>query len=262
MTVLVNVVVAFGVIAVLPLGLGLIEAPGLAVVRRFWLVGATPGAVAVWLPRGGMAVGLAVAYLAVTGLLAVTAVRRFARDRRLAPVDVAALTALVTPLAGAIALVAERGGVKLLGFGLAILALTVPHLHFAGFAAALVAGLTSRAAGTALLSTGAASAVPVGTLLVLAGYFLSDGAELAGAIVLTGGLWATGWLAWRSGVARIAAVTLAVTMVLALNWAAGEAFGLPHLSIQWMAATHGLANGVGFALCAVLAYRMRKVRPL
>ncbi|MCP2329265.1 hypothetical protein HDA40_007772 [Hamadaea flava] len=262
MTVLVNVVVALGVLAVLPLGFGLIEAPGLAVVRRFWAVGAVPGVVAVWLPRGGIAVCLAVAYLAMTSVLALTAGRRLARDRRLAPLDVAALTALVTPFAGAVALVAERGGVELFGFSLAILALTVPHLHFAGFAAALVAGLTSRAAGVTWLSTTAALAVPVGTLLVLAGYFVGDAAELVGALVLTVGLWATGWLLWRTGVARIAAVTLAATMLLALDWAAGEAADLPHLPIQWMAATHGLANSIGFALCAVLAYRLRKVRPL
>jgi heme A synthase len=44
-------------------------------------------------------------------------------------------------------------------------------------------------------------------------------------------------------------------MVLALSWALGEATGLPHLPIGWMAATHGVANALGFALCAVLAWR-------
>ncbi|NUR72308.1 MAG: YndJ family transporter [Hamadaea sp.] len=262
MTVLVNIVSAFGVLVVLPLGLALIEAPGLMPLRRWWLVGAIPGAASVWLPRGGVAVLLAAAYLVPAAWLAVCAGRRFARDRRVTVLDVAALTALVTPLAGAIALVAERGGVRLFGFSLGILALTLPHLHFAGFAAALIAGLTSRAAGDGRMPTLSALAVPVGTLLVLAGYFVNDAAELAGAIVLTAGLWTTAWLLWRSGVARIAAVTVAVTMALALSWAMGEATGLPHPSIQWMAATHGLANAVGFALCALLAYRSRQVGPL
>ncbi|MFF2327384.1 MULTISPECIES: YndJ family transporter [unclassified Streptomyces] len=48
---------------------------------------------------------------------------------------------------------------------------------------------------------------------------------------------------------------LVVTMVLALSWALGEATGLPHPTLAWMAATHGLGNALGFALCSVLAWR-------
>jgi hypothetical protein len=43
-------------------------------------------------------------------------------------------------------------------------------------------------------------------------------------------------------------------MLLALDWAAGEALGVPHLSLSWMAATHGAANALGFGLCSVLAW--------
>jgi hypothetical protein len=41
-------------------------------------------------------------------------------------------------------------------------------------------------------------------------------------------------------------------MVLALSWALGEATGLPHPSLGWMAATHGVANALGFAVCAMV----------
>ncbi|GAA2792813.1 hypothetical protein GCM10020219_074940 [Nonomuraea dietziae] len=51
-----------------------------------------------------------------------------------------------------------------------MLALTVAHFHFAGFAAALVAGLVGRQAR----SGAAALTVPAGTLLVLGGYFVGD----------------------------------------------------------------------------------------
>jgi hypothetical protein len=44
-------------------------------------------------------------------------------------------------------------------------------------------------------------------------------------------------------------------MVLALSWAFGEATGLPHPSLAWMAATHGVANALGFALCAMVGWR-------
>jgi hypothetical protein len=44
-------------------------------------------------------------------------------------------------------------------------------------------------------------------------------------------------------------------MALALDRALGQVFGLPHLSVSWMVATHGVANALGFALCSLLAWR-------
>lgn len=183
----------------------------------------------------------------------------------MAPAEIALVTALVTPSIAALALVAERSGHTLFGFGLGILALTVPHFHFAGFAAALVAGLVCRIADSAA-GRFAALSVPLGTLLVMIGYFIGDWAELAGAVVLTAGMWTVALLTWQSvRVARrdritrlllaTSSVVLVVTMVLALSWALGEATGLPHPTLTWMAATHGLGNALGFALCSVLAWR-------
>lgn len=141
----------------------------------------------------------------------------------------------------------------------------MPHFHFAGFAAALVSGLVCRIADSAA-GRFAALSVPLGTLLVLIGYFIGDWAELAGAAVLTAGMWTVALLTWRSirgrqrdRITRLLLATssavLVVTMVLALSWALGEATGLPHPTLTWMAATHGLGNALGFALCSVLAWR-------
>ncbi|MEV7967726.1 YndJ family transporter [Sphaerisporangium sp. NPDC088356] len=115
--------------------------------------------------------------------------------------------------------------------------------------------------------------MPCGTALVFLGYFVGDWAELAGAVVLTAGMWLVGWLTWtqvRRGVTDrptrallgVSAVTLAATMVLALSWALGEATGLPHPSVEWMAATHGVCNAAGFALCGVAAWHRLRIRPL
>ena len=38
-------------------------------------------------------------------------------------------------------------------------------------------------------------------------------------------------------------------MLLALSWALGHVVNTPYLPLEWMVATHGLANAVGFALC-------------
>jgi hypothetical protein len=269
---IVSVAVALALLLVMPLALRLIEAPGVAVLARWWLPLSIPALVAMALPRGAVAAVLASLYLLATLALAATAVGRFVHKRQIDVLEIAAYTALITPSIAASALVAERAGVELFGFSLGILRLTVPHLHFAGCAAALIAGLTARhhdPAGRARTASAAAVCVPVGTLMVLGGYFVGDDAELAGALVLTTGMWLTAWLSWHLAATgrtrlllRTSAATLSLTMALALTWAVGEATGLPHPSLTWMAATHGLANAIGFAVCGVLAWRRLGVSPL
>ncbi|MFF2009364.1 YndJ family protein [Streptomyces sp. NPDC058195] len=264
---LVNAIVMLGMLVVVPAGLRLAGAPELDRIRRVWPLFAVPGALALWLPRGTAAASLAAVYALGALLLALHAPLRLLREPRAcrAPAEIALLTALVMPSVAATALLAERAGHPLLGFGLGILALTVPHFHFAGFAAALVAGLVCRITGTRA-GRFAALSVPLGTLLVLGGYFVGDWAELAGAVVLTAGMWTVALLTWRSVRGRgrerstrsllaVSSGVLAVTMVLALSWALGEATGLPHPPLGWMAATHGLGNALGFALCSLLAWR-------
>ncbi|MGW1705079.1 YndJ family protein [Streptomyces sp. NPDC002206] len=275
MSVLVDLIVMLGMLVVVPAGLRLTGAPELDRIRRLWPLFAVPGAVALWLPRGGPATVLAGCYALGAVLLALHAPPRLLRPVRASAAhrtaELAVFTALVTPSVAATALVAERSGHALFGFGPGILALTVPHFHFAGFAAALIAGLVCRVAdGPA--GRFAASSVPLGTLLVLIGYFIGDWAELAGAVVLTAGMWTVALLTWRtirgSGRDRttralfgVSSAVLVATMVLALSWALGEATGLPHPTLTWMAATHGLGNALGFALCSVLAWGRLQDRP-
>ena len=169
-----------------------------------------------------------------------------------------------------VALVGERLGYPLFGFAPRILSLTVAHFQFAGFTAALIAALTCASTHDSPLGTAAALSVPAGILVVLVGFFAGTGVQLAGAVILTAGMWLVAWLTWReirpSTTDRIArallataAAVLLVTMVLALSWALGRAVGLPHPSLDWMLATHGVANAFGFGLCSVLAWhRLRR----
>ncbi|WP_327676015.1 YndJ family protein [Kitasatospora sp. NBC_00458] len=305
---LVDLLVLLGMGAVIPLGLTLIDEPGLIRLRRYWPLAAVPGALSLWLPRGGLATGSAALYALGTLALAAHAPVRLARTRSLAPHEIAVLTALATPSVAGLALVAERSGHELFGFDLDILALTVPHFHYAGFTAALVAGLVCRAVPDSRTARWGALSVPLGTLLVLAGYFVGDWAELVGAVVLTTGMWLVGLLTWRdlrprartgegtgtgvgidggtgggtggdgragtgstaqdaagradgdrhrttSALLAVSGTVLAATMLLALWWALGEASGIPHPTLGWMAATHGVGNALGFALCSLLAWR-------
>lgn len=277
MTWLVGVLCAVGMVVVVPLGLRLLgerDDPVVAAWARVWPVVGAVGALSMLLPQGGLAAGPAVLYLGATLALALTAPVRLWRTRSLAPAEVAVLTALVAPAVAGVALVAERAGVALLGFEPIELALTVAHFHVAGFAAALVAGLVAHVAGSRLASA-AALTVPAGTLLVLVGYLLGDRVraglgdvvELAGAAVLTAGMWAVAWLTWTRvrtrtrdrltrGLLGTSAVVLGATMVLALSWAAGHVVdAVPYLPLGWMVATHGVANLLGFAVCGLLAWR-------
>nr|BFE60747.1 hypothetical protein GCM10020063_052730 [Dactylosporangium thailandense] len=255
--VLVAALVGLGMLVVVPLGLRLIPGAWPADRLRWWFAGAVPGAVSLWLPRGPVAAGLAALYL----LVALALLAR-ARPR----LGVAACTALAAPAVAASALVAERAGFRLMGFRLDVLALTEAHFHYAGFAAALVAGLVSAYDGGNRAGRTAALAVPAGTGLVLAGFFVGEWVELAGAAVLTAGMWLAAWTTLRAvrpatadPVARallaVSAAVLAVTMVLALDWALGHVTAVPRLPLSWMVATHGVANALGFALCSVLAWR-------
>ncbi|MET7398809.1 YndJ family protein [Dactylosporangium sp. NPDC005572] len=285
---LLNALLSLGMLVVVPLGLDLVDQPWPWRRRALWLLGAAPGALSVWLPRGWPAVALAAVYLLATLWLAaaipgrLTALwmpwvvgRRSGRLRVPAPREIAVLTALASPAVAASSLVAERGGYRLFGFRVEILSLTVAHFHYAGFAAALVAGLVCRLSGDSLAGRAAALSVPGGIGLVFVGYFTTRWVELAGAVVLTAGMWLTGWLTVRQrgdadGLAddrttRVLLVTsalvLGVTMLLAVDWALGRATGLPHLSLSWMIATHGVGNALGFALCGILAWRRTVLGP-
>jgi len=232
---------------------------------RWWFGFAVPGVIGLWLPRGPVSIVLASVYLAGTLVLIALAVRDFLQHKRLRPREIALYTALATPSIAALALVAERSSYELFGFKLTVLSLTVAHFHFAGFAAALIAFLVAGTRTTA--GDAAAISVPLGTGIVLLGFFLGDPVELAGAAVLTAGMWLVGWSLWRRAsrvrqadrttavLLTISAAVLVVTMVLALSWALGHVVATPYLPLEWMVATHGLANAVGFALCGLLAWR-------
>ncbi|MET9883228.1 YndJ family protein [Streptomyces sp. NPDC006430] len=294
MTVLVHLIVTLGMLYVVPTGLRLIDPVGLRGTARIWPLLAAPGALCLWLPRGTTATVLAALYATATVALAARAPARLLRilrrtssgrmpgrdrdcdrdpershDRSHAPAEIAVLTALASPSIAGAALVAERAGYPLFGFDLDVLTLTVPHFHFAGFTAALVAGLVCRTARTgpgATPARWAAYSVPAGTLLVLLGYFVDDWAELVGAVVLAAGMWAVALLTWREirpgsrdrttgALFATSAAVLVATMLLALWWALGEATGIVHPTVTWMAATHGLGNALGFALCSLLAWQ-------
>lgn len=269
---LVGVLVTVGMVLVAPLGLGLLRTPGLDRLRRVWpALGAVAGG-ALLLPRGPLAVALVAPYAAACAGVTACGLRRAAgltqrSGERGRLRELTALTAAGSLSVAALSLVAERAGRELLGFSLAVHGLTVAHFHFAGFAAALLAGLTAAAAPGRTSALGAL-AVPAGTALVAVGHFTGRWTELAGALVLTVGLLCTSWVAARQvalpdrRLLLVACWATPVTMLLALHFALGRATGLPHLSIPETAATHGVLNALGVGLCGLLAWQRAGVARL
>ncbi len=277
MTALLTALTALAMCVLAPIGLRLLSTR--LPPARVWAAAGAAATIGLLLPRGAGAVLLCLPYAGVCATAAGAGVLRllaFAQTRGSGPgLDVmireaAAVTAAVSLAVAGGSLLAERGGLALLGFDLVTLRLTVLHFHYAGFAAALVAGHAAATWPSALSRAGAV-AVPAGLLVVLCGFFIGDWAELLGAVLLTAGLLATSTALLRNQLrlplrARrlllITAAALPVTMLLAVSWALGEAADLPHLSLGQTAATHGLTNALCAGMCGVLGWRAADVPPL
>ncbi len=278
MRILLVVLEAIATLLVVPAGLAALPGiPRPAVLGWRWL--APPAVLALLLPRGLPAAAVAVPWALLTVHLALLGARRGlatlrgAEDRWAAWPAALGWFALAGPVVAGTAHLAERAGIRLFGFGLRTLALTVAHLQVAGFAAVLLAAWAASAAAghrepaVRRAGTVAGLLLPAGVLLVLVGFFLSDQVELAGTVAVAAGLWAAAAVLWRvlrpstadpraRALLTVAALVPVPTMLLALAWALGEAAGTPRPSLTWMLATHGVGNALGVALCGLLAHRL------
>jgi hypothetical protein len=282
MNVLLRLLECVAILLVVPMGLAALPGPPRWATTG-WRWSAPPAALALVLRPGPVVAAVVAPWVLLTVALAVLGAARGTVALRAAGRQAwpTALTwfALAGPAVAGTAHLAERAGIRLFGFGPRTLALTVAHLQVAGFAAVLLCAWAATAAAghpvAGLRRAGAAAAVllPLGVLVVLVGYFVADLVELAGAVLVTAGLWAACavlWFAvrpsasdrWTRTLLAVTALVPLPTMLLALAWAGGEATGTPHPSLTWMLATHGLGNAFGVALCGLLGHRLLGRRPL
>ncbi len=174
---------------------------------------------------------------------------------------------------GGLWVLADRFGVRPLGFDGEIVALTAVHFHYAGLLLPMAAGLVWRHVGQTRLASRAVVGVVLGVPAVAIGITATQlgwgqGVECAAGwfLALSGMIVAILHVrlateAGAPGAVRalwgIAGVSLFFGMVLAACYAM-RSFGapLPWLGLAWMRALHGTLNAVGFGLCAVLAWSM------
>ncbi len=177
--------------------------------------------------------------------------------------------ALVFFPVGAAWLVVSRAGLAPFGLPATIVELTIVHFHYAALAGLVLSARAIAATrdrprvhrAASLAGLGVAVAIPI----VAAGITASPAVGLAGAVLLAGSLllYAVVSLAFvvrnlASSLARVLAVTsalsLLLSMPLAILYSWGEATGDRIVLLDTMVHVHGFANAHGFVVCGLLAW--------
>lgn len=267
-------VLMLAALVVVPLGLDLIAADGgsalprrgLMFLRRTCLPAALLLAASFFVPQSRLAAALAGPWMLVTwGLAAVgllhAARRRFAVD--------AALGADIAPVLlsiGGMWAVMYRLGRWPGGFEPIIAELTAVHFHYAGFVFPLVASLIATKLDNRL-TRALAPLIATAVLLLALGITYSPILELlaAGLVVAVALLIAT--LLWRIAarthqaaarwLLRLAGASLATGAALAMLYATGEYTDDRWIDISRMIPLHGLTMALGFALPALLGFKLQ-----
>lgn len=270
---------AFAALVLVPLLIELVREPGesclavklLRLARAAQLPAAILLVTACTQPAGWLAGGLAVAWVALTGIFALAGVMRIGR-RGFSPVSLLCRDAgLVFIAVGGAWTFADRLGLHPVGFGSDIVQLTAVHFHFAGLVLPVVTGLVLREFTGSRIAATAGLGVLAGVPLVAIGITstqLGGGhvMEFFAALVLATSAIVVAWYQlrlaaqnrWRANARLlwfVSGVSLVFGMSLALLYSV-RAYGmpLPWLDIPWMRALHGTANALGFALCGVLGW--------
>ena len=219
-----------------------------------------PGPIAGLLTLPWLAVGVGAATLA---LLAAARDERRTRIGRRHAVWAAMLFLAI----GAGHAMADRLGISLLGFSPLIVLLTAVHFHVAGVIL-VTAGLRAMdARGTGIAVAGVAVLI-VGMPVTAVGFIGIPIASLVGSIAVASGGLAIGIATLhalptmrRRGatvLGGVAALSLLLAMPLAVAYAVGTWSGSTWIDLPTMARTHGVLNGLGFAIPAMVAWRIER----
>jgi len=170
-------------------------------------------------------------------------------------------------LVGGVWLVASRAGLQLWAFREPIVLLTAVHFHFAGFASAVLAGLTYERFRESKWKAALQPALPAvvcGPAILGLAFMLGPKVKLFAALLialgqfgLAGGMVRAGMAARNAGgrwLLFVAGGSVAAGMILAVVWAIGEYPLEAFVNIRQMAEFHGVLNAVGFVVCGLLGW--------
>lgn len=272
----------FAPLVIVPLGLALVgDEGGLGWLYGGLSVGQPVTAVLVMVslrqPQGATAVVWALPWLLTTLFLGLYGLGRMVRQG-VSPIEKLSLNVgLLYIVIGGGWFLLTRGGVAPLGFSPLIVALTAVHFHYAGFAAPILIGLNGTLLSSApsrWQTTYQATAVGViiSPIVLALGITFSPLLEIIAAWALAGSLVGQAVIMLtlirpqhRHPIGRfllsVSAVSLLVTMGLAVTYALGEFFAYPLVVIPRMVEIHGLLNVFGFAFCGLVAWILQPSTP-
>jgi hypothetical protein len=266
---------AFAILICVPLALRAVgpgDSTGRLLVAAY-PIAAVAGLVAIALPSGILAAVVALVWLAFAVLAALHGLTRaFGAGRRIEELSIAA--GFVYLAVGGGWFVLWCSGIPIMDFGEHVPVLTTIHFHYAGFASPILVGFVGRelrAANTRLwrIYVGAASLVIVGPAFVALGIAGVRAIEAPAAAVLAAGTATVALLALAAVLRRVGAATRALlavssaaavaAMTLAFLYAAGNPLGISEIALEDMVRWHGSLNAIGYVLCGLLAWNVRRL---
>jgi hypothetical protein len=226
-------------------------------------------AAAFWLPPGRTAAILSSLWLVQCALMAARRFVEWWREER-AAASMLLNIAYADLVLGAAWLVLSRAGFRPMGFQEPIIFLTAVHFHYSGFATALIATATLREfESRELRMPGLPTLIWLIVLLpfvLAAGFVFSPTLRFVAAISLSACVTALAliswWMAsdWKSTPAtvylRVGTCAAVGAFSLAGFYAVSEYFKRDWITVPGMANSHGILNGLGFVLLALLAWLM------
>jgi len=242
--------------------------------------GAALAVVAIWLPVGRKAAIMALGWLAVCLVIAVSGAVEFVRALWRDGPRGARTTRIVVGIGqmdlavGGPWLVASRLGMRPMGIQEPIGLLTAVHFHFAGFATAMIAAATLRfverrgeRGGQRWLKAIVLMAA-VMPIVVAAGFVISPALKMTAALAFSASVAGLAVFVRACGtraedrtagvLLQVAAGAIFAGMVLAGTYAVADFVGSERLTIPEMARTHGILNAMGFCLPGMLGWLIER----
>lgn len=264
----------FAPLVIVPLGLELASAledpaqlPRRGLLRWFQVFATVAVCAALWIPAGRVAAMVSSLWLLLCCLLAAVRSREW-RRKSWSLLSFILTLAHVDLVIGATGLVVSRAGWRPMGFQEPIILLTAVHFHYSGFGTAVIAAATGREwerrkSNLQGLRT-LALLIALLPFVLAAGFVFSPLLRFMSAVALSASvtvlaavlLWFSGEL--RSSPARLylqtAGCAALAAFALAGVYAICEYFGKGWITVPGMANSHGVLNGVGFVLLALLGW--------
>lgn len=215
--------------------------------------------VSLWLPRGTIAALLGVPWLLVTLLIATEGLRRLWRDLYGAWPRRCRQLGMVQLVVGGAWTVADRWGLRPLGFDPLVVILTAAHFHYAGFILPLITGWSAeRRPGWlgALAAVGVSAGVPLVAIgITVTQLTANHRLETVAALLTALSASLAGWLQLAAARSRRREFVLAAISSSCLWFAMllAALYGLRAASLPVLLSLHATANALGFAFFGLLA---------